>query len=151
MLQFDFSLRQLILLKPKFVLWLVLMCSQATAQSFLELDTLKAPEKMTNLYSKKIADDSLQTSYVIWIKKTVPEHYHEAHTENIYVLEGKAEMTINGEKQMVKKGDYLNIPKGTRHAVTRVISRKPLKVISIQSPQFDGTDRILVPYPHCDF
>jgi quercetin dioxygenase-like cupin family protein len=151
MLQFNFLLKGPILLKPILVLCLVLMGNQVLSQSFLELDTLKAPEIMSNLYSKKIADDSLQTSYVIWIKKTVLEHYHEAHTENIYVLEGKAEMMINGVKQKVKKGDYLNIPKGTRHAVTRVISRKPLKVISIQSPQFDGTDRILVPYPHCDF
>ena len=121
------------------------------AQPFLELDTLSAPLEFENIYSKKIADDSLQTSFVIWIKQKVPNHYHMEHTENILVLEGKAEMTIGDKKLTIKKGDYLNIPKGTPHAVTKVYSRKPLKVLSIQSPQFDGTDRILITPSHADF
>ena len=123
----------------------------AKAQKPLSTDTLSAPLDLENVCARKIADDSLQTTFVIWIKKNVPNHYHAEHTENILVIEGKAEMTINGNTMKVKKGDYINIPMGTEHAVTRVISRKPLKVISIQSPQFDGTDRVLIKPPHCDF
>jgi mannose-6-phosphate isomerase-like protein (cupin superfamily) len=91
-----------------------------------------------------ITQDSLQSSFLIWIKKDVRGHFHQYHTENIVVLEGKAEMRFNGEKIIIKKGDYLNIPKGTHHSVERVLSRKPLKVLSIQSPYFDGKDRIFI-------
>lgn len=129
----------------------VFFYSLTNAQQFLELDTLSAPLEFENIYSKKIADDSLQTSFVIWIEENVRNHYHKEHTENILVLEGKADMTIGDKKLTIKKGDYLNIPKGTPHAVTKVYSRKPLKVLSIQSPQFDGTDRILITPPHADF
>lgn len=129
--------------------WLFLLClcfvwSQSHAQAHFELDTLQPPAEYENVYSQKIASDSLQSTFVIWIKKDVKGHFHQVHTENIIVLEGKAEMLFNGKTIIVKKGDYLNIPKGTRHSVTKVLSKKPLKVISIQSPNFDGTDRVFI-------
>jgi quercetin dioxygenase-like cupin family protein len=120
-------------------------------QSNSQINEISPDNGFDNVYSKKIADDSLQSTFIIWVKKDVVEHYHQTHTENIYVLEGKAEMTLNGQTQVVKKGDYMNIPIGTKHAVTKVLSRKPLKVLSIQSPHFDGTDRIIIKQPHCDF
>jgi len=137
----------------KNVLALLFLLSGLTlfGQQLMATDTLKPPSSFENIYASKISDDSLQTSFVIWVKRHVTEHYHQAHTENIYVLEGKAEMTINGEKRIVRKGDYITIPMNTRHAVTKVLSRRPLKVISIQSPQFDGTDRIIIKPPHADF
>jgi quercetin dioxygenase-like cupin family protein len=138
-------------MQPTLIFILLVTGKFCFGQTIVTSDTLSAPSDFENVYSRKMVDDSLQTSYVIWIKKNVAEHYHEFHTENIYILEGKAEMTINGKKRVVKKGDYLNIPKGTRHAVRKVLSRKPLKVISIQSPRFDGTDRIIINPPHADF
>jgi mannose-6-phosphate isomerase-like protein (cupin superfamily) len=108
------------------------------------IDTLRPPADYENVYSQKMASDSLQSTFIIWIKKDVKGHFHQLHTENIIVLEGKAEMLFNGKSIIVKKGDYLNIPFGTTHSVTRVLSRKPLKVISIQSPNFDGTDRVFI-------
>jgi len=99
-----------------------------------------------NLYVEKIADDSNQTSFLIWIKNGVALHKHEWHTENIYILDGKGEMTLGDEKFVVKKGDYFNIPKGTPHAL-KVLSSAPVKVLSIQSPHFDGSDRILISTP----
>ena len=139
-------------MKCAILLTFFLFFSQAIlSQCFVGMDTINVSQSYQNVHAIKLADDSLQTSFVIWIKNNVAEHYHQTHTENIYILEGKAEMTINGEKRMVKKGDYLNIPMGTRHAVTKVLSRKPLKVISIQSPHFDGADRIIINPPHADF
>lgn len=119
-------------------------CRVGYAQTYLELDTLRPPADFDNVYSQKIASDSLQSTFVIWIKKDVKGHFHQVHTENIIVLEGKAEMLFNGKTIIIQKGDYLNIPKGTQHAVTKVLSKKPLKVISIQSPNFDGTDRVFI-------
>ena len=41
------------------------------------------------------------------------------------------------------KGDFVFIPKNTPHSVN-VISKVPLKVISVQAPFFDGKDRVLL-------
>jgi len=43
----------------------------------------------------------------------------------------------------INKGDYFNIPENTPHGL-QVLSSSPIKVLSIQSPKFDGTDRILI-------
>jgi quercetin dioxygenase-like cupin family protein len=75
-------------------------------QNTTELKDILPDKEFDNVYSKKIADDSLQSTFIIWVKKDVLEHYHQTHTENIYVLEGKAEMTVNGLTQIVKKGDF---------------------------------------------
>ncbi|MCR9173836.1 MAG: cupin domain-containing protein [bacterium] len=95
-----------------------------------------------NIHVLKIAEDDLHSTYIIWVKESVAEHYHASHTENIVVLEGKARMTLNDEEFTIKKGDFINIPEGTKHAVLEVTSHKPLKVLSTQTPMFDGKDRI---------
>lgn len=91
----------------------------------------------------KIADDDFQSSFLIWIKDEVKLHKHNEHTENIYVLKGKGEMILNDEKFVIKKGDYLNIPKGRAHSL-KVLSSSPMQVLSIQSPKFSGKDRIFI-------
>ena len=113
------------------------------AQDIIELKDVKPTEDYENIWVKKISDDSNQTSFVIWIKESVRLHKHVDHSENIYILAGKGEMTIGERKLEVKKGDYFNIPKGTPHALN-VLSSGPVKVLSIQSPQFLGKDRIFL-------
>ena len=120
----------------------MLLSVVAFGQEFNELKTYEPTEAFDNIHVMKVAEDSLQSSFVIWIKEGVKEHYHENHTENIVVLEGEAVMTLGDELFMIKKGDYLNIPKGTPHSVTQVLSEEPLKVLSVQSPNFDGLDRV---------
>jgi len=103
-----------------------------------------APEKdYENILVKKLSDDQLQTSFMIWVKNSVKLHKHNHHTENIYVVKGKGEMTIGDQKFIIKKGDYFTIPKGTPHAL-KVLSHGPVQVVSIQSPKFVGTDRIFI-------
>ena len=97
-------------------------------------------------FSKQISSDSLQTSFVIWVKTSVKNHYHENHTENIYVLEGKAKMTVNDSSFTIRKGDFITVLKGEHHSITKVYGRKPLKVLSIQSPRFTGVDPVFVPW-----
>lgn len=119
---------------------LVLFASQS--QEHKPLRGYQPTEEYENIHVRKIAEDDLQSTYIIWVKDSVPEHYHASHTENIVVIEGKAKMTLNGEEIVVKRGDFINIPEGTRHAVLEVLSHKPLKVLSTQTPKFDGKDRI---------
>ncbi|UKN02639.1 cupin domain-containing protein [Paracrocinitomix mangrovi] len=113
------------------------------AQDIYNTKDIKPDSSYDNIHVKKIADDSLQTSFVIWVKESVRPHKHAHHTENIYVLEGKGEMTVGDEKFVIKKGDYFSIPKNTPHAL-KVLSSKPIKVLSIQSPKFAGKDRIFL-------
>lgn len=112
------------------------------SQSHLQLDTIQPAGEFDNVSVKKIGEDSLQSVFIIWVKKDVKGHFHQEHTESIVVLEGKAEMLLGEKKITIKKGDYLIIPKGTKHSVNQIIGRKTLKVLSIQAPNFDGTDRI---------
>lgn len=96
-----------------------------------------------NVHVKKIAGDERSTTFVIWVKQGVKSHYHADHTEQLVVLDGKGTMTIGDKNFEIKRGDFINIPKGAHHSVV-VKSKKPLKVLSIQAPEFLGKDRIWV-------
>ncbi|MFM8244109.1 MAG: cupin domain-containing protein, partial [Crocinitomicaceae bacterium] len=93
---------------------------------------------------EKITEDSLHSTFLITIPKKVPLHFHKLHTENIVVLSGKAIMKLGLDTLIIQKGDQITISKGTPHEVINVLSKKPLRVYSIQSPNFDGTDRYFV-------
>lgn len=96
-----------------------------------------------NVHVQPLYTDSTTSTFLVFVKKEVPKHYHASHTEQVMVLEGKGRMQLGEKEIMVKKGDFIVIPAGTLHAV-RVIGRKPMKVLSIQSPEFKGEDRIFV-------
>ena len=95
-----------------------------------------------NIFVKKIAEDSLQSTFVIWIKNEVKSHFHAYHTEYVHILSGKGIMTLNNDTFNIKKGDAIIIPKTSVHSVITT-SKKPLKVVSVQAPKFDG-DRVWV-------
>lgn len=105
------------------------------------LDTIKAPGQYENLYNRPLYSDAEASSFVIFIKKEVKEHRHATHAEHIVVLEGEAEMKVDGKGFTIKKGDVIFVPKNTWHSV-KVTSKTPLKVLSLQAPNFDGKDRI---------
>jgi mannose-6-phosphate isomerase-like protein (cupin superfamily) len=107
------------------------------ALSQAQLDTMPCGKVI------KLSDDPHCSSFFICIPEQVKKHKHEHHTEHVYVLEGEAEMVLGEKKFTVRKGDFFIIPQGTPHAV-KVTSSIPLKVISVQSPQFDGSDRVWV-------
>ena len=127
----------------RFLLVLFLGAFSVYSQTTSELKKIKPPAEYDNIHVMKIADDDFQSSFLIWIKNDVKLHKHDQHTENIYVLKGKGEMTLNDEKFVIQKGDYLNIPKGSSHSL-KVLSSSPMQVLSIQSPKFTGKDRIFI-------
>ncbi len=109
--------------------------------------TVFHPEEMTtdtlqDTWVKPLASDSLSSSFLISVKKQVPLHLHAKHAEHVYVLSGKGLMTL-GEKQiMIVPGDFFFIPQNTPHAL--LVTESPVKILSIQSPRFDGKDRVLL-------
>ena len=113
------------------------------AQNVLKLKKEKPHEEFKNILVKKVSDDDNQTSFMIWVKDDVKLHKHAYHTENLYVISGKGELTVGNKTISIKKGDYLTIPKNTSHSL-KVTSFKPIQVLSIQSPRFVGNDRIFI-------
>ena len=111
-------------------------------QVHLQLDTILS-KSQEPLKVEKIGGDSLTTSFVISIKQGVKKHFHKEHSETIYIIEGQGKMLLGEKTISIKKGDYIFIPKNTSHKVD-VTSEIPLKVLSIQSPYFDGKDRFLL-------
>ena len=114
------------------------------SQIHLQLDTLQVKDTST-LCVRIILSDSLSSTFFISIPKEVKNHYHEHHTENVIIIEGFGLMRLGTKEFIVKKGDLIIIPKGTNHSVQNK-GLGPLKVISIQSPFFNGSDRIKVDY-----
>jgi mannose-6-phosphate isomerase-like protein (cupin superfamily) len=107
----------------------------------IKVDTVKAGSEYENIYNTKLFSDSLSSSFIIYVKNEVKEHKHLEHSEHVIVLEGAALMTLADSSFKIKKDDVIFIPKNTFHSV-KTTSSVPLKIISIQSPYFDGKDRV---------
>jgi len=116
--------------------------AQASAER-TALSDIAAPEDLENIHVVKLASDSYSTDFVIFVKNSVPLHKHVEHSETIYVLEGKGLFQLGDQSMEIVAGDYIRVPKGKPHAV-KVLSSIPLKIISVQAPEFFGKDRVKV-------
>ena len=108
------------------------------------LVTAQPDADFDNIKVEKLAHDSLSTGFLIWVKKNVRAHRHEFHSENVYVIEGEGEMVVDKDTFNIKPGSYVFIPTNTVHSVTVDKSKGIMKVLSVQSPFFDGVDRVFV-------
>ena len=111
------------------------------AQSIHIPSGIKPSGDFGNIWSQELYSDTLVTSQIIWVRKTVELHKHEHHSEHVYVISGSGEMTLGGEHVSIVEGDFIIIPKNTQHSV-EVSSAEPLKIISVMSPKFTGKDRV---------
>lgn len=120
-----------------------LLCATLTlsAQQITNIADFQPELNYDNVHVYEIDSDPLASTYIIWVKHDVAEHYHAEHTEIVYVLEGTGVMTLGDLTRTIRPGDYVFIPKGTKHSV-EVKSESPMKVLSVQTPQFDGSDRV---------
>ena len=126
-------------------LFFLFLCfsSAVEAQKVDNLPALRQKQPFDNVVTQAMYSDSSVSSTVIWIKKEVRPHYHAMHSEQILVIEGEGQMLLGHESIFIKPGDLIYIPRGTVHAV-RVTSKLPMKVLSIQTPKFDESDRVMV-------
>lgn len=122
---------------------LLLFSIGADAQSQTNIGSLLPKGEYENLSMQQLNTDSNATSLLIWIRKEVKPHRHATHSEHVYVLEGTGRMLLGEKIIEVKPGDLIFIPQHTIHAL-KVTSVAPMKVISIQAPEFDGKDRVPV-------
>jgi quercetin dioxygenase-like cupin family protein len=105
------------------------------------IDQILPDKDFENIHVKKISSDSSSSTFAIWIKQKVKLHKHVYHTENVLIDKGFGEFQINDSIYKVVAGDWIVIPKNTWHGVI-VNSKSTMKVISVQSPEYFGKDRI---------
>ena len=105
------------------------------------IDQILPDKEFENIHLKKISSDSSSSTFAIWIKQKVKLHKHVYHTENVLIDKGFGEFQINDSIYKVAAGDWIVIPKNTWHGVV-VNSKSIMKVISVQSPEYFGKDRI---------
>jgi Mannose-6-phosphate isomerase len=114
------------------------LISQQHVSSF---NTIKPSTTFDNIHVKKLSTDSNSTTFAIWVKQKVKIHKHTQHVENIYISEGSGVFYLADSVFNIKSGDLIVVPKNTWHGVD-VNSNIPLKVLSVQSPEFIGNDRV---------
>ncbi|MEH6469000.1 MAG: cupin domain-containing protein [Porticoccus sp.] len=133
-------------IKPVLFLSLLFFLIQANAEK-LVLSDITPPTDLENIHVVKLSSDAHSTDFIVFVKQQVPLHKHLAHTETLYVLEGSGTFQLADKSFDIGPGDYINVPEGTPHAV-KVTSLIPLKVLSVQAPEFLGKDRVKVNATH---
>lgn len=125
-----------------FLVAILLLAAPSYGQIF-DPDTVSVAGEYENIQVKKMYSDSNASVFVIWVKGHVAKHFHANHTECVTIVEGEGNFLLGDEWTKVFPGDQIVIPAGTPHEV-KVTSAKPMKVISIQTPEFLGADRIFM-------
>ena len=126
-----------------FTLFLMMFMKTVFTQEYVSsIQHIKPNDvEFENISVKQLSTNKEATTFAIWIKKKVKLHKHVYHTENVIIEEGAGEFQLGDSVYRVKKGDVIVIPQNTWHGVV-VNSKETMKVISVQSPQFLGKDRI---------
>ena len=114
----------------------VLLYHCCAAQQVIGPGTLHCAEGATAVHVTPLHSDSLASSFLICVDSEVNAHFHRAHTEHVFVLEGTAtfvtggkvvggEMTApgeirgagieGGETRKLVQGDLVIVPQGTPH------------------------------------
>lgn len=114
---------------------------QTNSAKFIQQITI--PDEVENIHVVKLSSDKHATDFVVFVKKHVPAHRHLHHSETVYVIEGSGVFTMGDEKMNIGPGHYVKIPEGVAHSVVTT-SKIPLKVLSVQAPEFFGKDRVMV-------
>lgn len=66
-------------------------------------------------------------------------HYHRASEEIYFVLDGKGEMELDGERRRVGVGDAIAIPPGAWHEL-RAEGERPLRILCACAPPYRHED-----------
>ena len=66
-------------------------------------------------------------------------HYHREAEEIYFVLEGEAEMELEGDRARVDPGTAIPIPSGSRHQI-RNVGAGPLRILCCCSPPYQHED-----------
>jgi quercetin dioxygenase-like cupin family protein len=66
-------------------------------------------------------------------------HFHSGTEQVVYMLEGRIEVEMDGEKEKLGPGDTVYFPPGQKHRVV-VLGDQPAKLLVIYSPPIQSAD-----------
>ena len=69
--------------------------------------------------------------------QTTRRHYHRRSEEIYFLLEGKGEMELEGDRKLLAEGDAVLIPAGARHEI-RAVGR--LRFLCCCAPRYADED-----------
>lgn len=70
---------------------------------------------------------------------TAKPHFHRDTEQVIYLLEGRIEVEMRGEKEKLEPGDSVYFPPGEKHQVV-VLGDQPAKLLVIYCPPIQSAD-----------
>jgi len=101
-------------------------------------------DKKDNVYGKvRLFYDSLASSHLLSIPTETKMHYHAEHSEHLLLVSGQGMVLIKYKTHNLQANDLLFVPKGVPHKIINT-GKGPLKILSIQAPFYDGTDKIIL-------
>ena len=71
--------------------------------------------------------------WISGVDGVAPNHVHDRYEETFHVIDGELEFTLGDESIMVRSGDFVRVPPGTRHGF-RNKSGRPVPMIVTLSP-----------------
>ncbi len=88
-------------------------------------------------------ESALQKTKCIWVNpgKRLSYQRHEKRSEHWFILQGSAEITLNGVVTQNKVGDSMNIAMGDLHRIANIGSDEVI-FIEIQTGTYFGEDDI---------
>ena len=72
-----------------------------------------------------------------------PCHRHEHQEESFLALEGECEVWVDGERVLLKAGDYLICEPGEAHFF-RNVSEKDFKAVFVKAPHLEFKDSVYI-------
>ena len=110
-------------------------CKEFVAQDKAVVRELVSPRN-SSLKNQSIAEVTIP------VGRAVREHYHKK-TEEVYsIISGKGEMSLDGETEIVGKGDSIVILPEQRHKMT-CIGDEDLVMFVTCSPSYTDEDQII--------
>ncbi len=97
-----------------------------------------------NIYGTvRLAYDENTASFLLSIPTETKMHFHKEHSEHILLIEGEGMVLLGYKTIKLKKNELVFVTKGTPHKIINS-GKSNLKVLSIQSPFYDGSDIIIL-------
>jgi quercetin dioxygenase-like cupin family protein len=73
-----------------------------------------------------------------------PCHKHKTQEESFLVLEGECAVYIDGEKVVIKQGDYLRCDPGEAHLFANETTDTSFKAVFIKAPHMEEKDSVYI-------
>ncbi len=74
--------------------------------------------------------------------RAVASHYHLETEEIYYILQGRGEMIINGERRVIGAGDAVFIPRGMTHSLVNS-STEAMTILLVCGPAYSREDHYM--------